>query len=68
MRKTKIDEISLGAKDLATTATELLEFFSSSGEDGSPNYDVAKAIHGTDISFADCVSRIEVVPENWTVS
>ena len=30
MRKKKIDEISLGAKDLAATAIELLEFFNSS--------------------------------------
>jgi predicted nucleic acid-binding Zn-ribbon protein len=63
MRKTKIDEISLGANDLATTATELLEFFNSSREDGSPNFDVSKAIHGTDISYADCVSRIVSIAE-----
>lgn len=58
MRKTKIDEISVGVKNLATTASELLEFFNGSGEDGSPNFDVAQAIHGTDISYADCLSRI----------
>ncbi|MCX2724010.1 hypothetical protein [Roseibium salinum] len=63
MRKTKIDEISLGANDLVTTATELLEFFNSSGEDGSPNFNVSKAIHGTDISYADCVSRIASIAE-----
>jgi predicted nucleic acid-binding Zn-ribbon protein len=63
MRKTKIDEISLGAKDLATTATELLQFFNSYGEDGSPSFDVSKAIHGTDISYADCVSRITTIAE-----
>ncbi|MBV7409634.1 hypothetical protein [Maritimibacter sp. DP1N21-5] len=63
MRKTKIDEISLNAKDLASTATELLGFFNSSGEDASPSFDVAKAIHGTDISFADCVSRVTAIAE-----
>lgn len=63
MRKTKIEEISLGAKDLATTATELLEFFNSSGEEGSPSFDVSKAVHGTDISYADCVSRIASIAE-----
>lgn len=63
MRKTKIDEISLGANDLAETATELLEFFNKSGEDESPNFDVSKAIHGTDISYADCVSRITSIAE-----
>ena len=63
MRKTKIDEISLGANDLATTAIELLKFFNSSGEDGSPTFDVSKAIHGTDISYADCVSRIASIAE-----
>lgn len=63
MRKTKIDEISLGAKDLASTATELLGFFNSSGKDGSPSFDVAKVIHGTDISFADCVSRVTAIAE-----
>ncbi len=46
MRKTKIDEISLGANDLASTATELLEFFNNSDADGSPNFDVKKEIHG----------------------
>lgn len=63
MRKTKIDEIGLGATELASTATELLGFFNSSGKDGSPSFDVAKAIHGTDISFADCVSRVAVIAE-----
>ncbi|MCO4778352.1 MULTISPECIES: hypothetical protein [Lentibacter] len=63
MRKKKIDEISLGAKDLAATAIELLEFFNSSGKTGSPSFDVAKAIHGTDISYADCVSRIASMAE-----
>lgn len=63
MRKTKIDEISLGAKDLASTTTELLEFFYSSGADGSNNFDVKKEIRGTDISYADCVSRITTIAE-----
>lgn len=63
MRKTKIDEISLGAKDLASTATELLGFFNTSDKEGSPSFDVAKAIHGTDISFADCVSRVTAIAE-----
>lgn len=63
MRKTKIDEISLSAKDLASTATELLRFFNSSDDDGSHNFDVRKEIHGTDISYADCVSRITSIAE-----
>jgi len=63
MRKTKIDEISLGAKDLAATATELLELFNSSGDKGSPGFDVSKQVHGTDISYADCVSRIVSIAE-----
>ncbi|MEM7747563.1 MAG: hypothetical protein AAF346_04865 [Pseudomonadota bacterium] len=63
MRKTKINEIGLGAKDLATTATELLIFFNDSGADGSSNFDVAKTIHGTDISYTDCVSRIASIAE-----
>ncbi|MEP4339779.1 MAG: hypothetical protein ABJ360_25935, partial [Roseobacter sp.] len=48
---------------MATTATELLEFFNSPGEDGSPTFNVSKAIHGTDISYADCVSRIASIAE-----
>lgn len=63
MRKTKIDEISLGAKDLAKTANELLEFIRNSGEDGTPTFDVSKPIYGTDISYADCVSRIVSIAE-----
>lgn len=63
MRKTKIDEIGLGAKDLATTATELLKFFIGSGTDGSPNFEVAKTIHGTDIAYTDCVSRISYISD-----
>jgi len=63
MRKTKIDEIGLGAKDLASTAIELLEFFNGSGADGLNNFDVKKEIHGTDISYADCVSRITTIAE-----
>lgn len=63
MRKTKIDEISLGAKDLTATANELLEFFNNSGDNGSSTFDVSKAIHGADISYADCVTRIATIAE-----
>lgn len=63
MRGTKIDEISLGAKDLATTATELLDLFIGSEDESTPIFDVAKAIHGTDISYADCVTRIASIAE-----
>ncbi len=63
MRKTRIDDIGLGANDLAIAAIDLLDMFNKSGEDGSPNFDVSKAIYGTDISYADCVSRITSIAE-----
>lgn len=63
MRKTKIDEISLKTKDLASTANELLELFNDEGVSGKQNFDVSKKIHGTDISYADCVSRIINISE-----
>jgi predicted nucleic acid-binding Zn-ribbon protein len=58
MRKTKIDEISLKTKDLASTANDLLTIFSDENVSGAQNFDVTKKIHGTDISYADCLSRI----------
>ena len=63
MRKTKINEIGLGAKGLAIAATELLKFFNGSGTDGSPNFEVWKTIHGTDIAYNDCVSRISYIAD-----
>jgi hypothetical protein len=63
MRKTKIDEISLKAKDLALISTELLEFFNSSNADWLHNFDVTREIYGTDVSYADCVSRITIIAE-----
>jgi predicted nucleic acid-binding Zn-ribbon protein len=63
MLKTKIDDISLGAKDLASTTTELLEFFNGLDADGLNGFDVKKEIRGTDISYADCVSRITTIAE-----
>lgn len=63
MRKTKIDEISLGAKDLAATATELLEYFNSTSQEDTQNFDVTKELHGTDISYSDCVSRLTSISE-----
>jgi uncharacterized coiled-coil DUF342 family protein len=63
MRKTTIDEIGLRAKDLASAATELLEFFNRLGTDRLHNFDVKKEIHGTDISYADCVSRITTIAD-----
>ncbi|WP_281983402.1 hypothetical protein [Thalassorhabdomicrobium marinisediminis] len=63
MRKSKIDEISLGTKDLASTATELLDFLNRSDADGAQNFDVREEIYGTDISYADCVSRLTSIAE-----
>jgi hypothetical protein len=63
MRKIKINEIILGTKDLASISTELLEFFNSSNADWFHNFDVTKEIYGTDISYADCVSRVTTIAE-----
>ncbi|KZK79991.1 hypothetical protein PsAD13_04983 [Pseudovibrio sp. Ad13] len=63
MRKTQIEEISLGAADLASSATDLLGYFNSSTESGSVYFNVKKNIHGTDISYADCLSRVVVVAD-----
>lgn len=63
MRKNKIEEISLGATDLASSATDLLSYFNGATERGDVIFDVKKEIHGTDISYSDCLSRIITIAE-----
>lgn len=63
MRKTKIEEISRSAADLAASATDLLNYFTSSSETSEIFFDVKKVIQGTDISFSDCMSRLTLISE-----
>lgn len=63
MRKTMIEEASLGVSDLAKTANDLLTYFNGSEDDASPKFDASKEIHGTDLSFSDCVVRITSIAD-----
>lgn len=63
MRKELISKIALAASDLSSSVKELLVYFNTSTEDGEIRFDVRKAIHGTELSFADCVSRILAIDE-----
>jgi len=61
MRTKKIEEISRSAVDLANSAAELVNYFTNSNTDGDIIFDVKKTLHGTDISFSDCLSRITTI-------
>lgn len=63
MIKAKLEEISVDTENLSKAATGFLEYLIAVGEEGSPNYDVAKIIHGTDVSYSDCVSRLSIMAE-----
>ncbi len=63
MRKTRFEEIGRAASDLASSANVLLERFNQSTGSGTVSFNVSKLIHGSDVSYADCVSRITSVAE-----
>lgn len=63
MRNEKIDEIILASSSLSASIKSILDFFNSSTEEGELVFDVKRAIHGSDLSFADCSSRIFTVDE-----
>lgn len=63
MRKTRFEEIGLAVADLSSSANTLLERFNQQTPTEPVSFNVRKLIHGTDVSFADCLSRIAAVAE-----
>jgi hypothetical protein len=58
MRQQHLEQIVSGLAEATSTAVRLVQYFNEPGENGSQHFDPSKPIYGTEISFADCTSRL----------
>lgn len=61
MRADQIVKIQQSAEDLNSSTTNLLTYFNEEAGDGATNFDASRLLHGSDVTFIDCVSRIQAI-------